>query len=101
LFSIAVSTNRRFINKPVAFHHTFYLHCRVPTNHPLREHKKCDGLRVAGGPDVLSKSAVPSQAEIKHKSGVSMAWLTQDVRGPPKAQYWSTPKRPAYKSFCT
>jgi hypothetical protein len=32
-----------------------------------KEHRKCDDPRVAGGPDVLSKSAAPSQAETKHK----------------------------------
>ena len=33
-----------------------------------KEHTMCDDLRVAGGPDVLSKSAAPSQAETKHKA---------------------------------
>jgi hypothetical protein len=33
----------------------------------LKEHRKCDDPREAGGPDVLSKSAAPSQAETKHK----------------------------------
>jgi len=33
-----------------------------------KEHRKCDAPRVAGGPDVLSKSAAPSQAETKHKA---------------------------------
>jgi hypothetical protein len=32
-----------------------------------KEHRKCDDPREAGGPDVLSKSAAPSQAETKHK----------------------------------
>jgi hypothetical protein len=30
--------------------------------HSMKEHRKCDDPRVAGGPDVLSKSAAPSQA---------------------------------------
>jgi len=34
----------------------------------LKEHRMCDDPRVAGGPDVLSKSAAPSQAETKHKA---------------------------------
>jgi hypothetical protein len=62
----------------------------------------CDDPRVAGGPDVLSMSAAPSQAETKHKAtkpayshcgshGAMLAkrriepWRTQDERGPPKA----------------
>jgi len=33
----------------------------------MKEHRMCDDPREAGGPDVLSKSAAPSQAETKHK----------------------------------